>query len=171
MKNPVHEQIQARKVKARLHMLQHAQRVSGNVSQTCRFFGVSRAFFYIWKKRYEKGRLSRTPGSASETAPHPVSHPAGDRFFDPPDSRRATLRRCANQPVPSAALSRVRLTDDHLENVSSPSRRANFFEEVSPGPQAGRRSTSGSGALCAARCEVRSSCGSCASTLLPVHSH
>jgi hypothetical protein len=34
--------------------LQHAQRVSGNVGQTCRFFGVSRALFYIWKERYEK---------------------------------------------------------------------------------------------------------------------
>lgn len=32
MRNPVYEQIQARKVKARLRMLQHAQRVSGNVS-------------------------------------------------------------------------------------------------------------------------------------------
>ena len=39
-------------------MLQHAQHVSGNVSQTCRFFGVSRALFYIWKKRYEKNGLA-----------------------------------------------------------------------------------------------------------------
>jgi hypothetical protein len=34
--------------------MQHAQCLSGNVSQTCRFFGVSRALFYIWKERYEK---------------------------------------------------------------------------------------------------------------------
>jgi transposase InsO family protein len=54
MKNPAYEQIQERKAKARLRMLQHAQRISGNVSQTCRFFGVSRALFYIWKERYEK---------------------------------------------------------------------------------------------------------------------
>jgi transposase InsO family protein len=54
MTNVAYEQIQARKVKARLRMLQHAQRVSGNVSQTRRFFGVSRALFYIWKERYEK---------------------------------------------------------------------------------------------------------------------
>src|SRR5580700_5161459 len=54
MKNPAYEQIQARKVKARLRMLQHAQRISGNVSQTCRFFGVSGALYYIWKQRYEK---------------------------------------------------------------------------------------------------------------------
>ncbi len=57
MKNPAYEQIQARKVKARLRMLQHAQWVSGNVSQTCRFFGVSRALFYIWKKHFERNGL------------------------------------------------------------------------------------------------------------------
>ena len=53
MKNPAYEQIEARKVKAMLRMLQHAQRIRGNVSQTCRFFGVSRALYYIWKERYE----------------------------------------------------------------------------------------------------------------------
>src|SRR3981081_2736209 len=58
MKNPVYEQMQARKVKARLRMLQHAKRLSGNVSQTCRFFGVCRALYYIWKKRYEKNGLA-----------------------------------------------------------------------------------------------------------------
>lgn len=58
MKNPVYEQIQARKVKARLRMLQHAQRVSGSVSQTCRFFGVSRSLYYIWKKRFESEGLA-----------------------------------------------------------------------------------------------------------------
>lgn len=82
MKNPVYEQIRARKVKARLRMLQHAQRVSGNVSQTCRFFGVSRALFYIWKKRYKKrGRhfrhkkdlarkLNRWEAEYNEDRPH-----------------------------------------------------------------------------------------------------
>jgi len=53
----VYEQIQARKMKARLHMRQHAQRVSGNVSQTCRFFGASRSLYYIWEKRFEKKGL------------------------------------------------------------------------------------------------------------------
>ena len=50
MKNPVYEEIQARKVKAGLRMPEHAKRLSGSVSQTCRFFGVSRALYYIWKK-------------------------------------------------------------------------------------------------------------------------
>jgi transposase-like protein len=67
VQNPVYEQIRGRKVKARLRMLQHAERVSGNVSQTCRFFGVSRSLYYISKQRYEKqgsdglGDLKRRP--------------------------------------------------------------------------------------------------------------
>src|SRR5258708_40222563 len=55
MKNPVYEQIQVRKVKARLCMLRHAQRVSENISETWRVCGVSRA---LWKKRYEKNGLA-----------------------------------------------------------------------------------------------------------------
>ena len=137
-------------MKARLRMLQHAQRVSGNVSQTCRFFGVSRALFYIWKKRYEKNGLAGLRDQASEATPNPVSYSAGDRFLDSPDSRRAALWGCSNQAVPSAALSCVRLTDHHPEDLSSPSRWPNFFEEVSPRPQACRRSALGSRPVCAA---------------------
>ena len=84
MKNPVCEQLQVRKVKARLRMLQHAQRVSGNVSQTCRFFGVSRALFYIWKKRYEKNGLA---GLRDQTPrPHKI------RFHIPPEIVSIILR-------------------------------------------------------------------------------
>jgi len=34
-------------------MLRDAQPISANVGQTCRLFGISRAQFYIWKKRFE----------------------------------------------------------------------------------------------------------------------
>lgn len=57
MKNSVYEGIQERAVKARLHMPQYVQSVSGNISQACRFFGVSRPLFYTWKERYEKNVL------------------------------------------------------------------------------------------------------------------
>jgi transposase-like protein len=84
MKSPVYEQIQARKLKARLRMLQHAQRMSGNVSQTCRFFGVSRALFYIWKKRYEKNGL---PGLRDQSRrPHHI------RYRIPPEIVSLILR-------------------------------------------------------------------------------
>jgi hypothetical protein len=52
MDNPVCEQIQARKVRARLRAACAA--AERNVSQTCRFFGVSRSLYYIWKKRFEQ---------------------------------------------------------------------------------------------------------------------
>jgi transposase-like protein len=91
MKNLVYEQIQARKVKARLRMLQHPQRMSGNVSQTCRFFGVSRALFYIWKKRFEKNGLAGLRDQPRR--PHHIRyHIPPERFSDPPHSGRAPLR-------------------------------------------------------------------------------
>lgn len=40
MKRALFEQEQARKVKTRFRMLQHAQKISHNVGQTCRFFGT-----------------------------------------------------------------------------------------------------------------------------------
>jgi len=43
MKRPLFEQEQARKVKTRFRMIQHAQKISHNVSQTCRFFGIQAA--------------------------------------------------------------------------------------------------------------------------------
>jgi len=57
MKRRLYEQEQARKVKTRFRMLQHAQKISHNVSQTCRFFGISRAQYYIWLRRFEKQEM------------------------------------------------------------------------------------------------------------------
>ena len=122
MGNPVYEQIQARKVKARLRMLQHAQRVSGNVSQTCRFFGVSRSLYYIWKKRFEK----KGPDGLRDLKrrPHHI------RYRIPPEivslilrireeRRYGAVRTSLYLP---AALSCLRITDNHSETFSSPPR-------------------------------------------------
>lgn len=57
MKRALYEQEQARKVKAQFRMLQHAQKISHNVNQTCRFFGISRAQYYIWLRRFEKNGM------------------------------------------------------------------------------------------------------------------
>lgn len=54
MKRSVYEQEQDRKSKTRLRMLQPAETISHNVSQTCGFFGISRGQFYIWRHRFEK---------------------------------------------------------------------------------------------------------------------
>lgn len=40
------EREQQRLVKHRLAIIEHAQEVTGNVAQTCRYFGISRQSFY-----------------------------------------------------------------------------------------------------------------------------
>lgn len=42
-----------RRANRRLAVLQHAEEVSGNVTATCRYYGISRNVFYRWKRRYE----------------------------------------------------------------------------------------------------------------------
>jgi hypothetical protein len=56
------EQEKLRQAKARLRRIQHYEQVTHNVSQTCRFFGVSRRQFYTWLHRIARraSRGSRT---------------------------------------------------------------------------------------------------------------
>jgi transposase InsO family protein len=44
----------ARGAARRLAIIRHAQEVTGNVSATCRYFGITRQAFYIWLRRYEE---------------------------------------------------------------------------------------------------------------------
>jgi len=48
---------QERVAARRLAMIRHAEEVSGNVSKTCRYYGISRPTFYKWRRRYEEGGL------------------------------------------------------------------------------------------------------------------
>jgi transposase len=45
---------QDRQVKHRLAILRHAEEVTGNVAMTCRYNGITRQSFYVWKRRYEE---------------------------------------------------------------------------------------------------------------------
>ncbi len=45
-----------RKARARLRVLRHHERVTRNLCQTCRFFGI-RSLFYIWRDRYRQDGL------------------------------------------------------------------------------------------------------------------
>jgi leucine-zipper of insertion element IS481 len=38
---------------ARRRILSHAEEVTGNVAQTCRYYGISRQCFYTWLRRFE----------------------------------------------------------------------------------------------------------------------
>lgn len=54
MQRSAYEQEQTRKAEAQLRMLHHRRRISHSVNQTCRFFGISRAQFYIRKRQFGK---------------------------------------------------------------------------------------------------------------------
>ena len=50
------ERDQQRLVNHRLAVIRHAEKVTGNVAQTCRYLGITRQTFYVWLRRYqEKG--------------------------------------------------------------------------------------------------------------------
>jgi transposase InsO family protein len=53
----VTEQELIRGAARRLAIIRHAQEVTGNVSLTCRYFGITRQAFYIWLRRYEEQGL------------------------------------------------------------------------------------------------------------------
>jgi transcriptional regulator with PAS, ATPase and Fis domain len=45
---------QVRLARWRMKVLRHVAETTQNVSQTCRYFGISRKTFYKWKARYEE---------------------------------------------------------------------------------------------------------------------
>jgi transposase len=53
----VTEQQLARMAKRRLAILRHAEEITGNVSLTCRYYGISRQVFYKWRRRYDEHGL------------------------------------------------------------------------------------------------------------------
>jgi transposase len=71
----VDEREQQRKVRHRLGVLRHADEVTGNVSATCRYYGISRPTFYKWLHRYEElGEAGLRDGSS-----RPLSSPNATR--------------------------------------------------------------------------------------------
>ena len=69
------EQEQQRLVNHRLAVIRHAEEVTGNVAQTCRYFGITRQTFYRWLRRYEEKGLEglRDKSSRPHHCPHETS--------------------------------------------------------------------------------------------------
>jgi transposase InsO family protein len=53
----VTEQELSRRARRRLAIIRHAQEVTGNVSLTCRYYGISRQIYYQWYRRYQADGL------------------------------------------------------------------------------------------------------------------
>ncbi len=50
---PSAEQRLDRRARHRLAIIRQAEEVTGNVAQTCRYYGISRNAYYIWYRRYQ----------------------------------------------------------------------------------------------------------------------
>ena len=66
---------QDRKARARLRVLHHHEQITRNVSQTCRFFGISRSLFYIWRDRYRQDGLVGLRDGPRGPRHHPFTTP------------------------------------------------------------------------------------------------
>jgi hypothetical protein len=70
-------------------VLEHAERI-GNIRKACRYYGVSRAAFYLWKKAYEtygdEGLVNKKP------CPFPSSLPAPNPNIRPGQVLRGKVR-------------------------------------------------------------------------------
>jgi transposase-like protein len=62
----------ARGAARRLAIVRHAQEVTGNVSLTCRYFGITRQAFYKWLRRYEEQGLDGLRDRSRR--PHVIPH-------------------------------------------------------------------------------------------------
>lgn len=68
-----------REIYRKKRILEHAERI-GNINKTCRYFGVARSTFYLWRDRYrelgEEGLRSRRCG------PHNHPHKTPDEVVE-----------------------------------------------------------------------------------------
>ncbi len=51
--------IDEREVKRKQRILEYAEE-SGNISKTCRHFGIPRSLFYVWRNAYRRHGEGRT---------------------------------------------------------------------------------------------------------------
>ena len=83
-----------RDMRRKTRVLEHAARI-GTVRKTCRYFGVARSGFHVWKKAYEThgddGLVNQKPSEAvpvHPTAPHAPRHRRDGPSSPPPVSPR-----------------------------------------------------------------------------------
>ena len=54
-----------REIRRKLRVLEHAGQ-SGDIRLTCRYFGIPRSLFYVWRGKYRtRGRVGRSAARAA----------------------------------------------------------------------------------------------------------
>ena len=62
-------------IRRKTRALKHAAR-TGNIRQTCRYFGIPRSLFYVWKRAYEREGAAGLANKKPVARPHPKTTPA-----------------------------------------------------------------------------------------------
>jgi transposase-like protein len=75
MRHAAKKREQERRARARLRVLHHFEQVTRNVSQTCRFWGISRTLFYRWRDRYRQDGLGGLHDGPRGPRHHPFTTP------------------------------------------------------------------------------------------------
>lgn len=101
---PSAEQRLDRRARHRLAIIRQAEEVTGNVAQTCRYYGISRNAYYIWYRRYQAEGIEglRDRSSRPKTSPN---------HLDSVDRRPRWHRGPAVVPPPAHARSQGANTD------------------------------------------------------------
>ena len=83
-------------IRRKKRVLEHAARI-GNVRKTCRYFGVARSGFYVWKKAYETQVMRAWSTRSRARTTHGSARP-------PPSSRRSFISAARITSAPSASF-------------------------------------------------------------------
>ena len=102
-----------RDIRRKKRVLEHAARI-GNVRKTCRYFGVARSGFYVWKKAYEtdgdEGLINKETVPVQPAAPHTPGHrregpSSPPRWTQARTSPVASREGCSTTPLPDSSQS------------------------------------------------------------------
>ena len=145
------ERDQQRLVSHGLAVIRHAEEVTGNVAQTCRYFGISRQTFYGWLRRYEeKGleglrdkscRLHHSPNATRAEGVGKIIYLRQNYHFGP-DKIAMSLKRYHDIAISKSGVWRI-LDRLDLNRLPSSQRHKDLSETVetvreaaagSPGP-------------------------------------
>src|SRR3954463_10025573 len=95
----------------RLAIIRHAQEVTGNVSATCRYYGITRQTFYVWLRRYEKFG----PEGLRERSHRPHVSPNATKT-------ESSARSCTSARTTTSGPTRFRCTSSAITTCDQPLR-------------------------------------------------
>jgi transposase len=105
-----------REIRRKLRVLEHAER-SGDVSKTCRYFGIGRASFCRWRDRYRREGEAGLTNKRSVAHNHPNKTPAAvvEKVLQPADPQPGVDHGLGVRAQATVTPTRVPLPPEKLQ--------------------------------------------------------